>query len=410
MEKPSAIMSNHHFPDIVGQNPFLQSMLRSVELVAATDTTVLLLGETGTGKELVARAIHRLSLRQQRPFIKVNCAALPGSLIESELFGHEKGAFTGALARKMGRFELAHGGTIFLDEIGDAPLGLQAKLLRVLQEGEFERLGSTRTIKADIRVIAATNRNLEQAMQEGSFRADLFYRLYVFPIRIPPLRERKPDIPLLVRHFTTIHNARLGKHIDIYYPFRVAYTWGAHRFALEGAYHRDRHSPRSPFCCGGVGDAASGTNDNDNPIQIRKQKQDAVLLMPNWTGSFGPISGILEALIMVGTATALTARTMTSFPMRSWEGSRQIWGLYAHSSGSCMARMTTTPPMMTWRVSTTSRRPLATSRCGLPGNSSMHFSRRSCSNGGLLHRRGRGYWAAAWGAIPLPTPGWIALG
>lgn len=204
----------HNFDDILSQSSAMRQVLRKVEQVASTDATVLILGETGTGKELLARAVHHLSPRQGRPLVKVNCAALPANLIESELFGHEKGAFTGAVSRRQGRFELAHRGTIFLDEIGDLPLDLQAKLLRVLQEGEFERLGDSRTIHVDVRVIAATNRDLQQAMANGDFREDLYYRLNVFPLGLPPLRERIDDIPLLVRHFTQKFSAKMGKHIE----------------------------------------------------------------------------------------------------------------------------------------------------------------------------------------------------
>ncbi len=189
-------------------------MLVNVEQVAATDATVLITGESGTGKELLARAVHNLSSRRNRPLVKVNCAALPANLIESELFGHEKGAFTGAIQRKMGRFELADKGTLFLDEVGEMPLELQAKLLRVLQEGEFERLGSTQTLRVSVRVIAATNRNLDKSVEEGSFREDLFYRLNVFPIESPPLRERLEDIPVLVNHFIKKFGKRLGKPIE----------------------------------------------------------------------------------------------------------------------------------------------------------------------------------------------------
>ena len=189
-------------------------MLQQVGQVAGTDMTVLILGETGTGKELVARAVHERSFRSERPLVKVNCSAMPGELIESELFGHEKGAFTGATARQVGRFELADGGTIFLDEVGDLPLKLQAKLLRVLQEGEFERLGSGKTIKVDVRVIAATNRNLAEAMQRGRFRPDLYYRLNVYPIQIPALRERREDIGLLAEVFLEEASRRLGRIYD----------------------------------------------------------------------------------------------------------------------------------------------------------------------------------------------------
>ncbi len=200
----------HNFDDIIGRSASLKKVLSRVEQVAATDATVLILGETGTGKELIARAIHTLSPRQHHPLIKVNCAALPATLIESELFGHEKGAFTGAVARKNGRFELADGGTIFLDEIGDLPLELQAKLLRALQEGEFERVGGSQTLRVDVRVIAATNRDLEQAMRDGEFREDLYYRLNVFPVTQPPLRERPEDIPLLAQFFTQKFGTKMG--------------------------------------------------------------------------------------------------------------------------------------------------------------------------------------------------------
>jgi PAS domain S-box-containing protein len=199
--------------DIVGTSPPLQRVLREVAQVAGTDSTVLITGETGTGKERIARAIHEASNRRDRVLVKVNCAALPSGLIESELFGHEKGAFTGALSRRIGRFELADGGTIFLDEIGDLPAELQAKLLHVLQEGEFERVGGTRTIKVDARVIAATNRDLEKAVAEERFRPDLYYRLKVFPIQVPPLRERTQDIPLLVKYFARMYGAKLGKRL-----------------------------------------------------------------------------------------------------------------------------------------------------------------------------------------------------
>jgi transcriptional regulator with GAF, ATPase, and Fis domain len=202
------------FDDIVGESPALRAVLFMVEQVAPTDAAVLLLGETGTGKELLARAIHSKSHRRGRALVKVNCAALPPTLIESELFGHEKGAFTGADARKLGRFELADQGTLFLDEIGELPLSLQAKLLRVLQEGEFERLGSTLTRKVDVRMIAACNRDLAAAVREGTFRSDLYYRLAVFPIQVPPLRGRTADIPLLVWHFLGQLGATLGRKIE----------------------------------------------------------------------------------------------------------------------------------------------------------------------------------------------------
>ena len=200
--------------DIVGQSAAMKKVLTEAEQVAGTDSTVLLLGETGTGKELLARAIHRMSLRKDRPLITVNCAALPPTLIESELFGREKGAYTGAMTRMTGRFEIADGSTLFLDEIGELPLDLQGKLLRVLEEGTFERLGSTKPLHVNVRIIAATNRDIEQEMKDGKFRQDLFYRLNVFPIVIPPLRERPEDIPLLVRAFVKEFQKRMGKEIE----------------------------------------------------------------------------------------------------------------------------------------------------------------------------------------------------
>lgn len=199
--------------DIVGKSTALRTVLSKVRLVAGTNATVLITGETGTGKELIAKAVHNESPRRDRTMVKVNCSALPANLIESELFGHEKGSFTGATSQKIGRFELADGGTIFLDEIGDMPLELQAKLLRVLQEGEFERIGNPKTINVDTRIIAATNLNLEDAIEMGRFREDLFYRLNVFPLYAPPLRERKEDIPGLVSHFCVKLGAKVGKEM-----------------------------------------------------------------------------------------------------------------------------------------------------------------------------------------------------
>lgn len=207
------IKLTYNFEEIVSKSTNFQKTLKQIEQVASTDATVLILGESGTGKELIARAVHHISNRSKKPLVKVNCATLPSNLIESELFGHEKGAFTGAMERKIGRFELADGGTIFLDEIGELPVELQAKLLRVLQEGEFERLGNPKTMKVNVRVIAATNRNLQQAIEKKEFREDLFYRLNVFPVTCPPLRSRKEDIPLLVKHFCQKHEGKVGKKI-----------------------------------------------------------------------------------------------------------------------------------------------------------------------------------------------------
>jgi len=208
------IRSEMNFAEIVGKSSALRKVLKRVETVAPTDSTVLIYGETGAGKELIARAIHDLSPRKSKAFVKLNCAAIPTGLLESELFGHERGAFTGAIAQRIGRFEVANGGTIFLDEIGEIPLELQTKLLRVLQEREFERLGSSRTLRTDARLIAATNRDLEAMVAEQKFRSDLFFRLNVFPIQVPPLRERHGDIPLLVRHFAQQFSKRMNKTID----------------------------------------------------------------------------------------------------------------------------------------------------------------------------------------------------
>jgi formate hydrogenlyase transcriptional activator len=199
----------------VGESPALKTALSLVSVVAPTDSSVLILGETGTGKELVARAIHKLGSRSEKAFVKLNCAAIPLGLLESELFGHEKGAFTGAIAQKTGRFELADKGTLFLDEVGDIPPELQAKLLRVLQEQEFERLGSNRTHKVDVRLIAATHRDLPAMVKQGTFREDLYYRLKVFPIQVPALRQRAEDIPKLVRHFTALYGQRMNKRIEV---------------------------------------------------------------------------------------------------------------------------------------------------------------------------------------------------
>ncbi len=208
------LVTTHQFEEIVGESSGLKRVLKQVEDVAATGATILILGETGTGKELIARAIHELSPRRDHAFVRLNCSAIPSGLLESELFGHEKGAFTGAIAQKIGRLELAHQGTFFLDEVGDLPLELQPKILRALQEKEFERVGGTRTIPVNVRLVAATNRDLAKMVNAGEFRSDLYYRLRVFPITIPPLRERRGDIPLLVRYFLSSHSKRMGRRIE----------------------------------------------------------------------------------------------------------------------------------------------------------------------------------------------------
>jgi len=230
------------FEQVIGNSAALEAVLEQVERVAPTDSTVIIQGETGTGKELIAHAIHNLSLRCGRPFIRLNCAAIPLDLLESELFGHEKGAFTGAIAQKIGRFELADKGTLFLDEVGDIPPALQPKLLRVLQEQEFERLGSTRTHKVDVRLVAATNRDLIEMVNRGEFRSDLYYRLNVFPILLPPLRERREDIPALVTHFVEILGRRMGREIEHIPPETMSalssYQWPGNIRELQNLIER----------------------------------------------------------------------------------------------------------------------------------------------------------------------------
>jgi transcriptional regulator with GAF, ATPase, and Fis domain len=227
---------------IIGESPALKSALEKAECVASTDATVLLLGETGTGKELIAHAIRNFSSRRERPFIKLNCAAIPFDLLESELFGHEKGAFTGAIAQKIGRFEMADKGTLFLDEIGDIPLALQPKLLRVLQEQEFERVGSGRTHKVEVRLVAATHRNLEDMVRRNEFRSDLYYRLNVFPIELPPLRDRREDIMALMTHFVNIYCRTMRKTIEHIPPETissfVSYSWPGNIRELQNMVER----------------------------------------------------------------------------------------------------------------------------------------------------------------------------
>ena len=238
----AGMVGNASSPEMIGESACLQRVLRQVETVAPTDSAVLILGETGTGKELIARAIHNLSPRRDSSFVGANCASIPAGLLESELFGHERGAFTGAIARELGRFELASGGTIFLDEVGDIPLELQSKLLRVLQEQEFERLGSARTIHVDFRLVAATNRNLAQMVEKGSFRCDLYYRMNVFPIVAPPLRDRADDIPTLVWHLIRKFSRRMNKRIVKVRPqdmeTLVKYPWPGNVRELQNVIER----------------------------------------------------------------------------------------------------------------------------------------------------------------------------
>jgi formate hydrogenlyase transcriptional activator len=234
--------TDRRFEQIIGNSPALEAVLANVERVAPTGSTVLIEGETGTGKELIARAIHNLSPRSGRPFIKLNCAAIPLDLLESELFGHERGAFTGAIAQKIGRFEMADKGTLFLDEVGDIPPALQPKLLRVLQEQEFERLGSGRTHQVDVRLVAATNRDLAGMVTRNEFRSDLYYRLNVFPVSLPPLRDRQEDIPALVEHFIEVFSHRMGKPIEHIFPETMAafesYSWPGNIRELQNLIER----------------------------------------------------------------------------------------------------------------------------------------------------------------------------
>ena len=284
--------SSGEFREIVGESPALKRTLARVAQVAPTDATVLLLGETGSGKELLARAIHERSPRSGRTMVKVNCAAIPPTLIESELFGHEKGAFTGALATKIGRFELANGGTLFLDEIGDLGLDLQGKLLRVLQEGEFERVGSSQTRKVDVRLVAATHHDLAAAVEAGRFRADLYYRLNVFPVRVPPLRERREDIPLLVWWFIQRRQGKLGRHVEKV-PRRsmerlVAYAWPGNVRELENVVERALIlSPGSTLqldesFSGGEGERTEGTGGPQTIEAVERAHVAAVLERCGW--------------------------------------------------------------------------------------------------------------------------------
>ncbi len=306
------IKLTYNFDEIVSKSKNFQRVLQQIEQVASTDATVLILGESGTGKELIARAVHHISNRSKRPLVKVNCATLPANLIESELFGHEKGAFTGAMEKKIGRFELADGGTIFLDEIGELPVELQAKLLRVLQEGEFERLGNPKTMKVNVRVIAATNRNLQQAIEKKEFREDLYYRLNVFPVICPPLRERKEDIPLLVNHFCKKHEGKIGKSITEISPKAIealmAYNWPGNIRELENIIER------AMIICPGnileygewlpVDKVSSGKSSQTKLEDVEREHILEILKQTSWK-----VSGEKGAAKMLGlNATTLEAR------------------------------------------------------------------------------------------------------
>ena len=279
------IKLNNNFEEIVSKSKVFHKVLQQIEQVASTDATVLILGESGTGKELVARAIHNISNRCKRPLVKVNCATLPANLIESDLFGHEKGAFTGALERKIGRFELADGGTIFLDEIGELPVELQSKLLRVLQEGEFERLGNPKTMRVNVRVIAATNRHLPTAIEKKEFREDLYYRLNVFPIHCPPLRDRKEDIPILVRHFLKKHEGKMVKKIlnveTSVIDALITYDWPGNIRELENLIERAMIlSPGNTLQAGDWLPKTTGTkngNDQKTLLKLEEVEKEHIL-------------------------------------------------------------------------------------------------------------------------------------
>ncbi len=306
------IKLNHNFEEIISRSKKFRKVLNQLEQVATTDATVLILGESGTGKELIARAVHNVSNRKDRPLVKVNCAALPATLIESELFGHEKGAFTGALAKKIGRFELADGGTIFLDEIGEMPLELQPKLLRVLQEGEFERLGNPQTTKVNVRVIAATNRELQKAVEKGEFREDLYYRLNVFPLQLPPLRDRIEDISLLASHFLLKYSAAFGKKVDVITQSTAdalsKYTWPGNVRELENVIERAVITSTSNKL--NLGDSLPQTSSRTNKEQIvTLEENERVLILKTLEKTHWKVSGEMGAAKLLGIKrTTLEAR------------------------------------------------------------------------------------------------------
>jgi formate hydrogenlyase transcriptional activator len=286
---PEARPREEAFDDFVGVSRALRQVLRHVAVVAPTDATVLVLGETGTGKELIARAVHERSARRARPFVKLNCAAIPSSLLESELFGHERGAFTGAVTSRPGRFELANGGTLFLDEVGDMPLDVQAKLLRVLQEREFERLGATRTTKVNVRLVAATNADLHELMRAGRFRTDLYYRLSVFPIDVPPLRERPEDVEPLVRHFVDRFARRMQRCIETIPDATLAalrrHRWPGNVRELENLMERSVILSAGATLAVPLDELSSRTFDAEEPLSLQATQRAhvaKVLATTNW--------------------------------------------------------------------------------------------------------------------------------
>jgi transcriptional regulator with GAF, ATPase, and Fis domain len=282
------VEATHSFEEIIGSSSAMKRVMGQVEVVSPTDATVLILGETGTGKELIARAIHRMSPRRNLPFISLNCAAIPTGLLESELFGYERGAFTGALSQKIGRFEMAHRGTLFLDEVGDIPLDLQPKLLRALQEKAFERLGGTRTIPIDIRLVAATNRNLTQMMGDKLFRSDLYYRLKVFPITTPPLRDHSEDIPALARHFTKKYAAKMDRTIEKIpsdtMRALVGWSWPGNVRELENFIERSVILSRGPSLRAPLAELRADPAQSSGSSKMEDVERDHILRVFRETG------------------------------------------------------------------------------------------------------------------------------
>ena len=317
--------SDSRFSEIIGTSAALRRVLQAVETVAPTDATVLLLGETGTGKEVIARAIHTLSRRSAQAFVKLNCAAIPTGLLESELFGHEKGAFTGAIAQRIGRFELAHRGTIFLDEVGDIPLELQPKLLRVLQEREFERLGSSRTLRTDARLIAATNRNLSAMVEAQEFRADLFYRLHVFPVCVPPLRERREDIPLLVRHFVAQCARQMHRTIDTIPSATMdalcRYPWPGNIRELQNCIERAVILSPGPVLQVPLDDLRSGALPSPEPGQRQTlEEADRALILATLKETKWVLAGPKGAAVRLGLNRSTLAFRMNKLGIvRPWQ-------------------------------------------------------------------------------------------
>src|SRR5215467_11247430 len=319
------VRSDSRFSDIIGTSTALRRVLQEVETVAPTDATVLLLGETGTGKEVLARAIHRLSRRSAQAFVTLNCAAIPTGLLESELFGHEKGAFTGAIAQRLGRFELAQRGTLFLDEVGEMPLEVQPKLLRVLQEREFERLGSTRTRRTEARLIAATNRDLASMVEAQEFRADLFYRLHVFPVSVPPLRERREDIPLLVRHFVAQYARRMQRTIDTIPAATLdalcCYPWPGNIRELQNCIERAVILSSGPVLQVPLDDLRCGALPSPVPGQLQTlEEADRALILATLKETKWVLAGPKGAAVRLGmNRSTLTFRMKKLGIVRPWQ-------------------------------------------------------------------------------------------